>query len=54
MKFGGNVTSSVSKNTNFVIAGESAGSKLDKAKKLGINILNENEFKKRIEEAEAK
>jgi DNA ligase (NAD+) len=53
MKFGGNVTSSVSKKTDFVIAGENAGSKLDKAKKMGINILDENEFKKKIEEAEA-
>ncbi len=41
---GGKVTSSVSKNTDFVLAGESAGSKLDKAKKLNVKILSEEEF----------
>lgn len=41
---GADVVSSVSKNTNLVIAGESAGSKLDKAKLLGIKIINEEEF----------
>ncbi|MFO1514245.1 MAG: NAD-dependent DNA ligase LigA [Verrucomicrobiota bacterium] len=41
---GGSVTSSVSKNTHFVLAGESAGSKLEKAKELGIKILTEEEF----------
>ena len=41
---GGNVTGSVSKNTNFLLAGEEAGSKLDKAKKLDIKILTEQEF----------
>ena len=41
---GGNVTSSVSKNTDFLLAGEEAGSKLDKAKELGVKILSENEF----------
>jgi DNA ligase (NAD+) len=43
-KAGGNVTGSVSKNTNFLLAGEEAGSKLDKAKELGIRILTEKEF----------
>jgi DNA ligase (NAD+) len=41
---GGSVTSSVSKNTNFVLAGESAGSKLEKAKELGVKILTEKDF----------
>ena len=41
---GGKVTSSVSKKTDFVLAGEEAGSKLDKAKKLGISIISENDF----------
>ncbi len=41
---GGKVTSSVSKKTTYVIVGENAGSKLEKAKKLKIDILNENEF----------
>lgn len=41
---GGVVTSSVSKNTDFVLAGESAGSKYDKAVSLGIAIISEEEF----------
>lgn len=41
---GGTVTSSVSKNTDYVLAGDSPGSKLDKAQKLGIPILNQSEF----------
>ncbi len=54
IKFGGNVTSSVSKKTDYVLAGQKAGSKLDKAKSLGINIINEIEFQKKISEAELK
>ncbi len=53
---GARVTESVSQNTNFLIAGEKAGSKLDKAKKLGIAVLEESkvleilqEEKKRLE-----
>lgn len=42
---GGEAQSSVTKTTTLVIAGESAGSKLDKAKQLGIKIIDEDEFK---------
>lgn len=45
---GGEVMSSVSKNTTIVLAGENAGSKLDKANKLGIKIMNEDTFKSLI------
>jgi DNA ligase (NAD+) len=41
---GGKVTSSVSAKTDYVLAGEAAGSKLEKAQKLNIVLLNENEF----------
>lgn len=42
--FGGKTSSSVSKKTTYVLAGEEAGSKLDKAAKLGIEIINEETF----------
>lgn len=45
---GGKVTGSVSKKTDFVIAGESAGSKYDKAVELGIEIIDEERFKEVI------
>ena len=45
---GGKVTSSVSKNTDYLLCGESPGSKLKKAESLGVNILKENEFKKQL------
>jgi DNA ligase (NAD+) len=47
-KMGGEVVSSVSKNTDFVVAGESAGSKYDKAISLGVKILTPNEFQEMI------
>jgi DNA ligase (NAD+) len=49
---GGKVTSSVSKKTDFVVAGEEPGSKLAKAQSLGTTILNENEFQKLLLEKE--
>lgn len=49
-KFGGKVSSSVSKKTTYVLAGEAAGSKLTKAQELGIQILSEEEFLKMVEE----
>ena len=42
--FGGKVSSSVSKKTDYVLAGTEAGSKLDKAEKLGVTIIDEEEF----------
>lgn len=46
--FGGKTSSSVSKKTNYVLAGEEAGSKLDKANKLGVSIVTEEQFNEMI------
>lgn len=47
---GGKVASSVSKKTDYVLAGEKAGSKLNKAESLGIKIIDENEFMEMVRE----
>ena len=47
-EFGGKTSSSVSKKTDYVLAGEEAGSKLIKAENLGIKIISEQEFKEMI------
>ena len=46
---GGKTSSSVSKKTSYVLAGEEAGSKLTKAQSLGITIISEEEFKAMLE-----
>ena len=51
-KLGGKTSSSVSKKTSFVLAGEKAGSKLDKANALGVTVINEEEFKRMIKTEE--
>ncbi|CAG1066745.1 DNA ligase [uncultured bacterium] len=45
---GGEAASAVSKKVDYVVAGEEAGSKYDKAKKLGLTIIDEDEFKKMV------
>ena len=47
-KFGGKTSSSVSKKTSFVLAGEDAGSKLTKAQTLGVQIITETDFEEMI------
>ncbi len=46
--FGGKTSSSVSKKTDYVLAGEEAGSKLEKAQKLGVTVITEEEFNEMI------
>jgi DNA ligase (NAD+) len=47
--FGGKTSSSVSKKTDYVLAGEDAGSKLEKAQKLGVAVISEDEFEEMIQ-----
>lgn len=46
--FGGKTSSSVSKKTSYVLAGEAAGSKLDKANSLGVEVISEEQFREMI------
>lgn len=48
---GGTVSNSVSKNTDYVLAGENPGSKLDKARALGVPVIDEAQFRKLLKEA---
>jgi DNA ligase (NAD+) len=48
LSLGGTVSSSVSKKTDYVVAGEAAGSKLDRAKSLGVKVLSEDEFRELV------
>lgn len=45
---GGHVTGSVSKKTDYVLAGAEPGSKLDKAKELGVTVIDEPEFRRML------
>ena len=47
-ELGGQYSSQVSKKTDYVVAGENPGSKYQKAQKLGVSVLNEEEFKSMI------
>lgn len=49
-KYGGKTSGSVSKKTDYVLAGEEAGSKLKKAQELGVTIISEQEFKEMVKE----
>lgn len=52
-RLGGNPSSSVSGNTSLVVAGEKAGSKLDKARSLGVPVITEDEFLEMVKQAES-
>ena len=47
-RMGGRTSSSVSKKTDYLLAGEVPGSKLDKARKLGVKVVTEAEFERLI------
>ncbi len=47
-QYGANASSSVTKNTDFVVAGDNPGSKYDQAKKLGVKIIGEKEFRQML------
>lgn len=49
-RLGGKVSSSVSKKTSYVVAGEAAGSKLDKAVSLGVKVIGQDDFLAMAEE----
>lgn len=51
LSLGGTASSSVSKNTSYVLAGEAAGSKLTKAQNLGVTIISEEQFEQMVAEA---
>jgi len=50
---GGKVVGSVSKNTDYVVAGDDAGAKLEKARELGVTVLDEADLRKMFEESKS-